>query len=126
MKRIAFTLALAAFTFVGGAAVAGHDSKSCGSECKNCADVCQKTLDYCVKKGGAHAKSEHVNLMKDCIAVCKTNAELRSRSSKYADELAKLCSKICTDCSASCESLKDPKMKDCVDTCRKCAECCSH
>lgn len=126
MKSQALIIALCLNTLLAGAATAGHDSKSCQSECKGCEQMCEKTLNYCLKKGGKHAAPEHVKLMKDCIAVCKANSDLRSRDSKYAEELSKLCSKICADCSAACEKLKDPKMKECVDTCKKCSECCSH
>lgn len=125
MKKTVLVLAIGVCSIFGTAAsIAAHDAKSCSTECKSCAEMCQKTLDYCVKKGGAHAKAEHVNLMKDCIAVCKLNSELRGRDSKYASDTSKVCSKICTDCAKSCEDLKDPKMKDCVEACKSCADCC--
>lgn len=126
MKRFAVAMALSACSMFGIAALAEHDAKSCSSNCKECAEVCEKTLDYCTKKGGAHAKAEHINVMKDCITVCKANADLRSRNSKYVDAMSKICSELCTDCAASCEKLKDPKMKNCIDECKKCADCCKN
>ncbi len=124
-KSLVLALALSTVSMFSLPVFAGEDHKACESKCGECAEMCQKNLDYCKKKGGAHAKAEHINLMKDCIAMCKTNSELRSRKSKYAADSSKLCAKICNDCAASCESLKDPKLKECVEMCKACAECCT-
>ncbi|MBX9723357.1 MAG: hypothetical protein K2X81_18275, partial [Candidatus Obscuribacterales bacterium] len=66
MKRYIVALALSACSLIGTQVFAAHDSKTCASECKNCAEVCEKTLAYCTKKGGAHAKADVLNALKDC------------------------------------------------------------
>lgn len=100
-------------------------SKTCHEGPDNCAQVCQESLDYCLKKGGKHASKEHVNILKDCIAICKLKADFTARGSKFTEPLTKLCADICNACAASCESLDDPKLKHCVSMCQDCSESCS-
>lgn len=101
-------------------------SKCCKStNCVNCAQMCEKMLEYCKKKGGKHADAKHINIMKDCITLCKACSDLSSRDSKLQAKLHAICAEACKKCAQSCAKLKDEKLKDCVDMCNTCATSCS-
>jgi hypothetical protein len=95
-------------------------TKDCGpTMCKKCAKLCTDKLAYFKKKGGKYADAGRVQLMEDCIAVCK------KREKDASAETAKACSAVCTKCATSCEELSDPKLKECIAMCKSCADMCA-
>lgn len=96
----------------------------CGSDCASCASMCEKTLKYFESKGGKYAEAANINLLKDCIAACKLNAELKSRSSSLVARSSALCAEACNRCAVMCESMEDSNLKDCVASCKSCAVHC--
>ncbi len=102
----------------------GHESDACAGDCKSCYTMCEEKLDYFLKKGGKHADPARVQLMRDCIAICKTNEDFKTRGSANAALIAKACADICTKCAKSCEELGDDSLKDCIAMCKKCSDSC--
>jgi hypothetical protein len=96
----------------------------CQMICSKCQKTCEEALKYCLSKGGKHAAKEHIDTLKDCIALCKASADLGSRDSKLTAKLREICAEACTKCAKSCEALNDPKLKDCVTVCNECAKSC--
>lgn len=76
--------------------------------------------------GGKHAEESHLNLLKDCVEICKMSSEFMERDSDHSKALCKLCAEICDACAKSCEELdpSDKKMADCAKACRECAKTC--
>ncbi len=134
MKRILFSLfmlvALFAFNPALDQAFAADKSSTksaqdcCDTMCSSCQKTCEDALKYCEQKGGKHAAKEHINALKDCIALCKASVDLGARDSKLLDKLRAVCADACVKCAKSCEDLNDPKLKDCVKACNECAKSC--
>jgi len=98
---------------------------SCASECNKCADACEKALEHIQKKGGTAASAANVNALKDCIALCKASADLKSRNSSLSAKISDACADACKKCAVICADMKDEALSDCVDQCNKCADACT-
>ena len=99
--------------------------ESCEAQCRKCQKICENTLGYCKKKGGKHTELKHLNVLQDCILVCKTSAEFLSRKSENHTRSCAFCAGICKICAKSCESMsEDKQMKACAEECRRCAASC--
>ena len=99
-----------------------HDA--CADLCKKCSTMCSKNLADFQKKGGKYAEASRLNLMRDCMKICDTNADFKSRNSENGSAIDQACSDICHKCAKKCEALNDPKLKDCIALCNKCADSC--
>lgn len=97
----------------------------CIVECNECADLCEHMLfQHCAPMGGEHTGQEHMRLMADCIAICRTAAGFMVRGSSRHAAACELCAQICEECANDCERVGE--MEDCVEACRRCAESCRH
>jgi hypothetical protein len=125
MKKIA-TLFVLMFMFVlfGMAPALAHEGDACAKLCIKCSDMCTKNLASFRKKGGKYADADRINLIQDCIAICKLNGDFKTRDSASTSEVDKVCSDICHKCADKCEELKDSSLKDCIALCRECADSC--
>jgi len=103
---------------------AQHDLASSAKSCSDCAATCEKTLAYFHKKGGKYTEAKNVDALKDCISLCKASADLKSRKSANALKLDTLCNEVCQQCAQICKDLKDPALKECIDSCETCHKCC--
>jgi len=129
MYKTLFSLVAAALLgLFGVAAYAGHEpvhkTDPCAADCKSCYTMCEEKLDYFLKKGGKYADPARVQLMKDCITICKANEDFKTRGSQNAAAVAKACADICTKCAKSCEELSDDSLKACISMCKKCSDSC--
>jgi hypothetical protein len=98
--------------------------EACADTCTQCAKVCLKTFyTHCLEAGGEHVRREHVQLMTDCIMICKLAANFLMRGSERHVETCRLCAEICRACAADCETM--PGMEECARTCRQCADSCA-
>lgn len=104
---------------------AKHAHASCASECNKCAEACEKALEHVQKKGGKFAAAENINALKDCIALCKASADLKSRNSSLSAKISDACADACKKCAVICADMKDGALKDCIEQCNKCAEACT-
>ena len=102
----------------------GHAS-DCIQACGDCANECKEVLfQHCLNMGGAHIEQNHVNLMVDCIQICRMSGDFMLRGSDMHMLSCALCAEICDACATSCEDIGDPEMQECADLCRQCAELC--
>ncbi len=106
------------------APAAHHDAAAGGKACSDCAATCEKTLDYFKKKGGKYVEAKNLDTLKDCIALCKASADLKSRNSAHAKKLDAVCHDVCKQCAQMCKDMNDPALKDCVQSCETCHDCC--
>merc|ERR1712065_8071 len=67
----------------------------CSDCCSSCYTMCLKTLSHCLKKGGDHAKGEHIQILLDCIAICQSCADLSARGSSACAKMCEVCSEAC-------------------------------
>lgn len=137
MKSFYFTavLALAMAFFTITAAFAGNTASNstklaektahatCATECIKCAEACEKALTHLQAKGASEAT---LNTIKDCITLCKTSADLKSRGSELSAKLASACAEACKKCAKVCADQKDEALKDCIDQCNVCADACTN
>ncbi|MBI1270926.1 hypothetical protein GC174_10885 [bacterium] len=100
------------------------ETSCCSTTCSKCLKVCQDALVYCKKKGGEHAKKEHLDTLKDCIALCRASSDLAGRKSALAAKVHAICAEACRKCAESCKSLNDKKLDNCVEQCNTCADAC--
>merc|ERR1711991_1170681 len=77
----------------------------CSDCCSSCRTMCLKTLSHCLKKGGAHAEGEHIQLLLDCITICQACSDLSARGSSVCLSMCKVCSETCARCAKSCDAL---------------------
>jgi hypothetical protein len=115
------TLAPAAYA---QAPAAHHDAAAGAKSCADCAAECEKTLAYFNKKGGKYIEAKNVDTIKDCLALCKASADLKTRKSAYAAKLDAVCHEVCSKCAQVCKDLKDPALKECITSCETCHKCC--
>jgi len=123
---VAFGLAPATFApaaFAQGTA-AHKDAAAGAKSCADCAVTCEKTLAYFNTKGGKYVAAKNLDTIKDCIALCKASADLKSRKSASAEKLDAVCHDVCAKCAQMCKDLKDPALKDCIESCETCHKCC--
>lgn len=106
----------------GAASALAHDA--CTELCKQCGSICSKNLADFQKRGGKYAEASRINLMKDCVKICDTNADFKNRKSSNGTEVDTACAYICRKCAKDCEVLNDPKLKDCIALCNQCADAC--
>lgn len=95
---------------------------SCATECNKCAEACEKALSHLQAKGASEAT---LNSLKDCIALCKASADLKTRGSSLSAKLAAVCADACKKCAKACADEKDAALKDCIDQCNVCADACT-
>src|ERR1700723_1022829 len=117
--RFIALLVLAFALFAGGVAAIAVDG-GCATLCKSCSDMCAKNLQYFKKKGGKYTEASRVNTMKDCVKICDTTHDFKSRQSANNADVDKACGAICNKCAEVCTELNDPKLKDCIAMCKKC------
>lgn len=135
MKRFYITavlaLAMALFTPTGAFANNANGLKladagaqaTCATECVKCAERCEKALAHLEAKGASAAT---LNTLKDCITLCKTSADLKSRGSELSSKISAACAEACKKCATVCADTKDEALKDCVEQCNTCAQACTH
>lgn len=102
------------------------NAPTCQSECKSCAAECEKTMAYCLKQGGKHKEAKHIQVLKDCIATCKTSNDFMARGSDLSSQMCGVCAEACKRCAESCATFKDKAMQQCADECKKCQETCQN
>lgn len=96
---------------------------TCATECNKCAEACEKALEHLKGKGASEAT---INTIKDCITLCKTSADLKTRGSSLATKLAAACAEACKKCAKVCADQKDEALRDCIDQCNVCADACTN
>jgi hypothetical protein len=92
--------------------------------CSDCFKSCARTFKHCLDMGGPHALPKHLNLLKDCMEICKVTEDFLLRDSTHLECVSEECAKICEQCAASCDETdpNDGEMKECAKACRQCAE----
>jgi len=107
---------------------AGEDDACCKDarkmQCSTCLLTCQKTMAYCKKKGGKHGEKKHLQVLRDCITMCRTTTELGANGSALLAKASEVCAEACKRCAESCEKFDDKVMKDCAAECRQCSASC--
>jgi hypothetical protein len=103
-----------------------QDLQPCIDACTDCSAICWQTAAHCLEKGGEHAQAQHIRLLLDCAAICRTSAEFMLRGSDLHDQTCAVCAEICDRCAESCEAMadRDQQMMACAEACRRCAEMC--
>jgi hypothetical protein len=98
--------------------------RRCVEDCEACQRIClQMAMNHCLESGGDHLEPGHFRVMLTCAQVCRTTADALLSSFAYQEVLCGACSRICSECAASCEMVGD--LDECVSMCRRCAESCS-
>lgn len=100
--------------------------EKCIEDCSKCFRTCAETLKHCLEMGGAYALPKHLNLLQDCMDMCKMSEEFMLRDSMHAKCVCEECQKICELCAQSCEETdpNDAQMKACAQMCRVCSSSC--
>lgn len=92
------------------------------NSCVQCVAACEDAINYCLKTGMASV--ELVNVLRDCIDICKTTSNLMMRGSEHGEHLTKECREICMVCAEECINSNIEYLKKCADTCKACAAEC--
>jgi hypothetical protein len=103
-----------------------QEMRQCIQDCLECANICDQTLAYCLELGGAHARAEHVNLLRDCEETCTIAASMMGRKSRFSGQQRELCAIVCGACADTCDAIgpDDAQMIACAEACRRCQESC--
>ena len=101
------------------------EMQSCIQECRNCASICLETVQHCLKRGGEHARPEHIRLLMDCAEICQASANFMQRGSPMHMQTCAVCSNVCASCAEDCERFAgDSMMEACAQACRSCEASC--
>jgi hypothetical protein len=101
-------------------------SCQCVESCTNCMNCCNESYLHCFHEVGK-AKPRYAKAMQlcvDCGEVSGTAAKLVARESAVMSHICQAGAATCEDCIAECEKLDDPKMKEAIESMRKCAVNC--
>jgi hypothetical protein len=98
--------------------------QECIENCLACYQICLQTIEQCLRKGGEHAKPEHIRLLSDCAEICQTSASFMLRGSDNHTDICRVCADLCDECATECGRFGEEFMKRCADICQRCAESC--
>lgn len=102
-----------------------QDLQPCIDNCTRCHQVCLSQVNRCLGKGGAHARPEHIRLLRDCAEICQTSANFMLRYSPLHRLTCGVCAQICELCAEECSKMGDSEfMRECIEACRVCAASC--
>lgn len=65
-----------------------------------------------------------IQLDMECSAICYTAAQLMSIGSSKAEEICRICAKICDECGNECGQHQTEHCQECAEICHHCAEEC--
>ncbi|TEA75215.1 four-helix bundle copper-binding protein [Allopusillimonas soli] len=100
------------------------NQKQCIESCLTCYSTClSSAMNHCLEAGGAHLDPSHFRIMMACVEICRTAAHFMLIGTGQHKQTCAICSQVCRDCAASCESLEG--MEECANACRECAEHCA-
>jgi hypothetical protein len=101
-------------------------TEKCIESSAKCYEVCAATFKHCIEMGGPHALPKHLNVLKDCMEICKVTQDFMLRDSNHVKCLCDECEKITELCAQSCEDTdpNDEQMKECAKICREAAASC--
>ena len=82
-------------------------------------------MSHCLQQGGRHAEASHIQLLLDCVDICRTSADFMLRGSDLHTLTCGVCAQVCERCAQDCEQMGDDEMmRRCAEACRRCAESC--
>lgn len=97
----------------------------CIRDCLACYARCTETANHSLEQGGYEANAQHVRLLNDCAAICRTSADFMLRRSLWHARTCEVCAEICESCAQDCERMvPDPIINACAEACRACAASC--
>jgi hypothetical protein len=107
----------------------GSDMQQCIQHCLHCYQVCLETITFCLRRGGAFAGAENIQMLQDCAEACLLSANFMMRDSHLHGQTCALCEQTCMRCADMCERMsrdepEDSQLKACVVMCRQCATSC--
>ena len=105
---------------------AAQHLRECADECGRCADVCTETVTHCLELGGRYAEALHVNLLLDCVAICRASATFLRHGTPRHRLTCYVAAEVCRACAEDCERIGrgDRQMLACAEACRRCAVLC--
>lgn len=110
----------------GQAPVRGAELERCMRECMSAYRACIEAEARCLEAGGRHAEVGHLQLLRDCAAICRLSADFLLRASPRHVLACALCAGLCLQCAEDCGRFeRDGKMKRCAEACRACAAACA-
>jgi hypothetical protein len=99
--------------------------QQCIDNCLECHRVCEQIIPYCLEKGGVHSERAHIQLLSNCVDICRTSAHFMMWGSELHTKTCELCAEVCMMCAEDCERMDDDElMMMCAEACRQCAESC--
>jgi len=101
------------------------EMRDCVEECQSCHAACLETVTHCLQKGGRHAETSHIQLLLDCVDICRTSADFMLRGSDLHTLTCGTCAQVCERCAQDCDQMGDDEMmRRCAEACRRCAASC--
>jgi hypothetical protein len=103
---------------------------SCIVACLDCAAACSGCADACIAENDTQRLLRCIRLNQDCATVCRSTAEILSRSSQpdwaVLWTLVDACRVACRACAAECERhARHMHCRICADACRRVERACS-
>jgi hypothetical protein len=86
--------------------------------------ACNQCYDACLKEDNLSEMSDCIRFDRECADFCAYLEQAIGRGTRYVNELAFLCAKICDDCGNECKKHQHDHCQDCAKACLKCAEEC--
>lgn len=107
----------------------GSEMQQCIQHCLHCYQTCLESITFGLRKGGAFAATENIQMLQDCAEVCLLSANFMIRDSNLHGRTCALCEQACQRCADMCERAdsqepEDSQIKSCATMCRQCATSC--
>lgn len=89
-----------------------------------CVEACNHCYYACLKEEDVKMMAECIRLDRECAEICAFLEHALTRSTSFAPDLAKVCSRICEACGSECQKYEHNHCQKCAEACFKCAKAC--
>lgn len=89
-----------------------------------CVEACNHCYYACLKEEDVKMMVECIRLDRECAEICAFLEHALTRSTSFASDLAKVCTRICEACGNECQKHDHNHCQKCAEACFKCAKAC--
>lgn len=117
-------LTLLSITYSGDYIMAHQKYAECIKACYECAAACDHCATACLSEPDPANMADCIRTDLDCAQMCRFAAAVMARGSDFAEEVCRLCAKMCKKCGDECAQHDHDHCKACAEACLACAEEC--
>lgn len=89
-----------------------------------CIAACEMCADACLHEDHVQMMVPCIELDRDCADICRLTAACIARNSAHAQPVIKECIETCQKCATECGQHQHDHCQHCAEACRQCVEAC--